>query len=325
MTLATTTRGQLSFVKIDGSGDDLIAAANADIENRTINVCWNERSRLEDLTEQDFLGGSVADVPSGTTVTRQAGYDAQGTTPVDLTTNATLDLEAAGISWVIRDDLEASLLTITEGSAGGTSSMTVGASVDVYQNSSPDVDFSSGITTNEIGTRPIDVGVTDGVIQSTAGDLKLQAATLLALQDGNYAASTYDTDFVLSDNSGEWDAFETAFGEVSLLNAITQAGSGSTRVKVQAVVTTNVSADADVSGPSNDNNLDLDLGDLSGGTFVTDHDIYVDGEIMRNGANAAANEDVYPGTSLANGQLRFEFNLRGTGSKPDVITVISHA
>jgi hypothetical protein len=42
---------------------------------------------------------------------------------------------------------------------------------------------------------------------------------------------------------------------------------------------------------------------------------------MRNGANSAANHDVYPGTSPANGDLKFEFALKGTGSHPDVITM----
>jgi hypothetical protein len=31
---------------------------------------------------------------------------------------------------------------------------------------------------------------------------------------------------------------------------------------------------------------------------------------------------VYPGTSDANGDLMFTFNLKGTGAKPDQLTII---
>ena len=44
-------------------------------------------------------------------------------------------------------------------------------------------------------------------------------------------------------------------------------------------------------------------------------------QLLRSGANAAANNDVYPGTSLANGQLKFEFAL----TTNDVLTVMSRA
>jgi hypothetical protein len=69
-------------------------------------------------------------------------------------------------------------------------------------------------------------------------------------------------------------------------------------------------ADTDVSGPANDNNLDTNLGDLSAGVFVTasgdgDYDIFVNGASQVLGVNVGAGKDVYPGTSLANGQLRF--------------------
>ena len=131
----------------------------------------------------------------------------------------------------------------------------------------------------------------------------------------------------VTETTTEITTYETNFGgEVSLFNAINQAYAQSTaRRKVVAVVTTTAVADTDVSGPSDDNNIDADLGDLSAGTFVTDYDIYLNGVLLRNGANAAANHDVYPGTSLANGQLKFEFTVKSTGSQPDQITVIDWA
>jgi hypothetical protein len=326
ITDTTTTRVQITFVHANATNDDLIVAHGEDTGGKTINYCYVERVRLEDLNESDFLNSAAIDIGAGAvTPTRQLGYDNQGTTPVDLVTNAILDLEGAGLSWTVRDDLEAMLFQIVEGSAGGTSQVNLGSDVDEFDVDAQVNNFDQGVSMATGKTRPIDVGVTDGVIESTAGDLMVKGAAELLFDDVNQTGSTWAQDGIkLSETTAEWDAFEAAFGEVSLLAAIVDAGGAPDRRRVQAVVTVNVAADADVSGPANDNNLDVDLGDLSAGTFVTDYDIYVNGKLQRNGANAAANEDVYPGTSLANGQLKFEFNLKGGGS-PDVITVIDWA
>jgi len=49
ITDTTTTRVQVSFVRLNATGDDLEACPVADIENQTINLCFVERVRLEDL------------------------------------------------------------------------------------------------------------------------------------------------------------------------------------------------------------------------------------------------------------------------------------
>lgn len=334
MTGTTPNRAQLSFVVVNATGDDLVACAVGDIAGKVINVSFPERVRFEDLNEQDFLRGAIVDVPAGSTVTRQVAYDNQGTTPVDVTTNSTLDLEGAGLHWEIRDDLEATLFRVTEGSAGGTSVVQIGADVDTFDVNAAVNDFLQGVTVDSGGTA-INVGVTAGQIDSAgaltlasggAGDLTLDGATGdLILVDQNYAGSTYDTPFNLSDASSEWDLFETNFGEVSLLNALNQAYShGARGTKVYASVTANVAADADVGGAGGGVNLDAQLPDMSGGTFLTDYDVFVNGDLMRPGADAAANNDYYPGTSLALGQLKFEFKLR-LNPTPDVICVIPYS
>lgn len=324
ITDATTTRVQISFVRINAAGDDLEAVPFTDIESTDINYCSRERVGLEDLNEQDFLKGVIVDVPASATITRQVAYDGQGATPVDQTTDAILDLESAGIAWRIRDDAEANLFSVVEGSAGGTSEVEISTAVDLYDNNAVDVDFASGVSANSGGTIPIDIGVTDGVIESTAGDLRILGFAELFFDDANQAASTWaQTDGIkLSENATEWDDFETNFGEVSLLNAISQAFAGGVRTKVQAVVTSTVSADNDVNGPSGANNVDTDLPPYDTVTFVDDVEVFVNGILQRNGANAAANEDVYPGTAPASGDLRFEYQLKATGASPDVVTVI---
>jgi hypothetical protein len=92
------------------------------------------------------------------------------------------------------------------------------------------------------------------------------------------------------------------------------------RTRVQATLTANVTAGNDVNGPSYANNTDVDLAPFDQVTFTSDVDVYLNGELLRNAAGAT--EDVYPGTSAAQGDLMFTFNLKGTGSKPDQVTVI---
>lgn len=323
MTGTTPTRAQLSFVRLNAAGDDLEAVPVADIENRVINFSSVERVALEDLNEQDFLRGASVDVPASVSVTRQGAYNGQGATPVDLTTNAILDLEGAGLAWRIRDDAEANLLSVVEGSAGGTSEVAIGTDVDTFNVDAVVNDFRTGLRANTAGTRPIHVGANDGVIESTAGDLRVLAAGELFLDDVNQTGSTWaqTSGIKLSETTAEWDAFEAKFGEVSLLSAITN--SAVTRTKVQATLTANVTADNDVNGPGTAHaNTDVDLAPFDQVVFVDDVEVYLNGELLRNAANDGGGEDVYPGGTPTEGDLRFQFNLRGTGSKPDQLTVI---
>lgn len=329
MTGTTPNRAMLSFVRINAAGDDLEYVPSSDIAGLDINYSSKTRKYLLGLTEQDFLKGAEIDVPSATTVTRQVAYDNQGTTPVDVTTNSTLDLEGAGLYWEIRDDLQATLFRITEGSAGGTSVILIGADVDTFDVNAAVNDFANGASFDTTGTT-INIGVTTGQIDSAgaltvasggAGDLKLDAAAQLVFTDQWQSGSTYGTDFVLADSSAEWDQFETDFGEVSLLEALHQAYiHGSRGTKVYANVTVTTTADNDVGGVGGGTNLDAQLPDMSGGTFLTDYDVYLNGDLLRPGADAAANNDYYPGTSLANGQLKFEFAVK----IGDVICVVPY-
>jgi hypothetical protein len=335
MTGTTPNRAQLSFVRPNATFDDLEACAVVDIAGKTINYASRERVRLEDLNEQDFLKGAVVDVPAGSTPTRQTVYDNQGVTPVDLTTNALLDLEGAGLTWQVRDDLQAILFQIIEGSAGGTSSVQIAGDTDTFNVNAVLNDFLNGVSvdTGAAGTT-INIGVTANQIDSGgaitvatggAGDLKLDSVGGEVLfDDVNRTGSTWSaTSVKLSDTTTEWDNYETQFGEVSIFNALVQASTKAARVKGYATVTANVPVDTDVA-LTTAGNLDANLPDYSrvGLVFVDDCDVYLNGELLRNGANAAANHDVYPGTTPSVGMLKFEFALRGTGSKPDQLCMV---
>lgn len=335
ITDSTTTRVQISFVIANDANDDLILVDGEEMGGKSINYHYRERVRLEDLSEGDFLNTAAVDVGAGAvTSTRQLSYDNQGTTAVNQTTNATLDLEGPGLAWAIRDDLEADLFKVIEGSAGGTSVVEVSAGVDTFDVDAVVNDFLNGIKvdTGAAGTT-INVGVTANQIDSGGAltvksgggaDLNLEGALELNMTDSYRAGSTWAlaAGISLADSAAEWSAFEVEFGEVSLLAAITAASNVAGITKVCANVSANVAADVDVS--NSDANLDAALGDLSGGSFVGDHDIFLNGQLLRSGANAAANNDVYPGTDLdntADAQLKFEFKLKTL----DVICVLSRA
>lgn len=336
ITDATTTRVQISFVKLNGTGDDLIAITSGAMDGVSYDYCYVERVRLEDLNEADFLGGANIDVPAGSTVTRQVGYDNQGTTPVDLTTNATLDLEGAGLTWAIRDDLEANLFSIVEGSAGGTSQVNIHTDVDEFDVDAAVNDFANGVTMDSAGTA-INVGVTTAQIDAAASltlastggasDLFLSAGNEMYFDDTNQTGSSWaqTAGIKLSETTTEWNDFETAFGgEVSLLNAIVQAKNSSSRTKGVAVVTANASAGTNVTG-AGAVNLDAQLPDYSGVTSFEDEvDVYLNGVLLRgdNSTTGANDHDCYPGDTPANGDLKFEFAVKSTGSSPDVITMI---
>lgn len=323
MTGTTTTRAQLSFVRLNATGDDLEAVPASDIQDRVINYASIERVALEDLNEQDFLRGAMIDAPAGFSVDRQGAYNGQGSTPVDVTTNSVLDLEGAGLAWRIRDDAEANLLSIIEGSAGGTSEIAIGTDVDVFNVDAVLNDFRAGVRANTAGTRPVHVGATDGVVETTSGDLRVLGAAELFLDDGNQTGSTWaqTSGIKLSETTAEWDAFEARFGEVSLLNALTNGAA--TRTKVQSTLTADVAADSDVNGPGTPHaNVSVDLAPYDNVNFVDDVEVYLNGELLRNAPNDAGGEDVYPGGDAGVGDLRFQFNLNGTSTKPDQLTVI---
>lgn len=322
MTGTTPNRAMLSFVRITTAGDDLERVATADIAGKIINYSSITRKALEDLTEQDFLKGAEIDVPSSTTVSRQVAYDNQGTAPVELTTNATLDLNSAGITWKIRDLANADLFRVVEGSGGGTTSIFFDTDVDTFKSFAQVNDFDQGIRVDSGGQR-INLGETAGLIESTgANDLRILGAGEMYLDDGNQTGSTWaqTAGIKLSDTTQEWNDFETAFGEVSLLRGIYLAYTQAARnAKVYSNVTVSTNANLDVSLA--DGNLDTALPDMSTGNFLTDYDVYLNGNLLRPGANSGANHDYYPGTALTPAaQLRFEFRVKAG----DVLCVIPY-
>jgi len=318
----TPNRVQLTFVIIDTSAGShvLKLAPISAIAGKSVDVQWVERVDMLTLSEQDFLRGAIVDVAGATTITRQVAYDNQGTTPVDLNTNATLDLNSAGLFWEVRDLAEATLFRVTDGSTGGTSTVTIASDVDTLNVNSVTNNVIAGLHVRTGGAKPINVGVTDGVINTTAGNLEIQAASNLFLEDAHQAGSswTVTTGLQLSSATSEWTAYKAAFGEVSLMAALDQAFAHVTHNKLTYVVPANVSAGTDVT---------TSFGDLSlASDFTANYDLYLNGVLLQ-GSNSSSNidgNDYYPGSNLSLGKIKFAFKLKGTGANPDVLTIVKY-
>ncbi|TPV96176.1 MAG: hypothetical protein B7733_06090 [Myxococcales bacterium FL481] len=314
---ATPNRLQVSFVRINAAGDDLEACPVADIENQSVNLCFARRVRFEDLTEQDMMSDAVVDVPAGATVTRQVAYNNQGVTPVELSASAHLDL-ATGVSWHLRDNLDAELFSITEGSGSGATSAVFSSDVDLLDIQSVDTHIRNDLRVAIDSARPIRIGQSLGRIETEGGSMELLSANELFFDDVNAAGSGWSigAGIKLSETSAEWDDFEAAFGEVSLLDAIVQAKSGSVKTVVYATVTGgNYAASTDLNGPTTYGNLDTDLPSYASVGFSPDTvEYYMNGERLVTGV------DVVAGT--ASGDIQLNKQVKGTGSRPDVIQAI---
>lgn len=318
-------RTQLSFVVEDPSGS-LVAASVAAIGGKHILYSYPCRTALDNIPEDAFLSDVIfldAIFTSGTAlltdVTRQRAYDNQGTTPVELGNDADLDL-GAGNSWSIRDDNDLDLFNVEEGSAGSTSTVTVGYEVDVYENRAVDVSFESGISVSTgsvaVSLGPDVLALTGVLSTSTGTDLLVSGGTNLLFSDG-YLSGTM-TPLLLASSSSDWQCFYDTFGpDETLLDALCQlsasnAVSGALQRTIFRAGTTGnpILADVNVTSPTN---LDAALGDYSANVFDKDLNIYLNGVLLLPGLTAGDPNDVYPGDVASSGDLKFPYVLR-TGS-----------
>ena len=306
----TTSKGKLSFVRQNAALDDLEAVPAADIQTKGFNYAYAQRYEFDNIPEDAFLSGGFLDMAGVTDVTLSNAL---------LNQSGNADQLAKNIAWVLTDTFKVAwtdpaaavdILSVNAAAGGDSVVMNV-ATVDI--NNTGTVDMSGTLVVDSGGASALTMGATDGLID---------AAAALSWGDGNRAASTWSlTGINLSDNAAEWSTFETEFGEVSLMNAIAQAKNTTRGTKTYANVTVQTAADTDIGGVAGGANLDAQLPDMSAGTFVDDYDVYLNGDLMRGGATGAANNDYYPGTSLANGQLTCEFQVEVS----DVFCVIPYA
>lgn len=325
----TTHQVQISFIAENLAGSAFEHVDAVYTGGKTINYSYVRRINFDAVPETAFLSGVFIDQSAAASdVTLDRAIDNQ-IGPATQTQN---------IRWQVSDtftlDFEDStgvrnIFQIAP--ASGNDSVSFDADTITFTNPTNATTFTNGVSFDTSGTQ-LNVGVTAGQIDSAgaltllsaaASDLTIRAANEIFFDDVNQTGSTWaqTAGIKLSDTTAEWDNFETAFGEVSLLNAIYQARQGS-RTKGVAVPTGNISADTNVTFVGGGANIDAQLPAYLDADFVLKVDVYLNGVLLRNGANSGSNHDVYPGTTPANGDIKFEFGVKA-GSKPDVITMIA--
>lgn len=327
-------RVQISFVEENAAGNDLVMVPPSDIGGEVINYQYVRRLEYLNLPEWAFLFRVFEDQIGGTDVTRQNAYTNQAAAPVNVVTNSTLDLEGAGLYWELRDDLEARLLAVIEGSAGGTSEVQIATDVDTFNVDAQVNDFAQGVTVDSGGS-DIAIGVTAGHIETTgaAVDLHVQGGQEIFFDDTNQTGSGWvQTDGIkLSETQQEWIDFKTAFGEVSLLNAIEQAATATSRCKTYAaVLAADIVAGTLIEGPGGPGaaNITADLCDYRTLSWVTGVDQYVNGKFQWNGVNLAAAKDNYPSAVAVEQQfgchyMTYVLHWRGGGGNEDVLAMVA--
>jgi hypothetical protein len=319
----TSNRVQLSFVRYTAGLDDLEACPVSDIESEVINYAYPVRIHFDNIPEDAYLSGAFVDLSASVDVTLSNAIANQSGTAnqsKDIVWNI---VDTYSLSFT-SDSGATNVIDISAEAAGDT--VTINGDLDV--NTTNAADFNQGAKFDTSGTT-ISIGDTAGEISSAGGlkvasggaaDIEVEGANEVLFDDVNRSGWTA-TSVKLSEDNASWTNYKTAFGEVSLMDAIYQAGtSGTTREKDVAYVTASggIAADTNVTGAGGTPNISAQLGDYSGVTFVDDVDIYINGLLQWNGADAAANNDVYPGDTPANGDLKFEYKLK----QNDVITMI---
>lgn len=308
---------QISFVRENAAGNDLEAVPVVDIENKIINYAYVRRIKFDNIPEQAFLSGVFLDqVNTGTDVTLNNAIDNQ----VGPATQTDRDID-----WRISDTFKFRFQT-SDGlrdlfavlPSGGGDEIELNIDTLDVNNVNP-ADFAEGIQVDSSGTL-LRLGVVAGQLDSAGaltlksqalGNLLLDAAGEIEFLDGNKGGSTFGGQLLLSDTSLEWSDYEIQFGEVSLLRAIVKAKTDRAFDKRVAVVTAAVvAANTNVTGSGGTPNLDATLLDYTGKVFVDEVNVFLNGVLLRNGADSLANHDVYPGDSVATGDIKFEFVVK---------------
>lgn len=321
----TTKQAQLSFVRQTAGGDDLEACPVGDIAGKTINYSYVSRAKLHALNEQDFLTGTFQDPQAAAANTLQESY--VGGNQVDVLTaeghlifNLSQDLTefrvqrgGASFAYFKRDDTLGDSLTLDLDT------------LDV--NHANDADFSNGVKVDTSGTT-INAGVTAGQIDATALVLKATTGDL----------TVYGTDDVLLRTVRETTPLPLDDATAGAISALPGGPYVSVAAAIRAALTSadldvhyqviqaNYAQDANVPGSGNGNAqdwspaLDLSARSLDGNTPAgVDTVVFYNGSLLFGG-NGTTNNDVYTGTTAANGDLKYDFS-NGVKSGDVVIAV----
>lgn len=308
----TTKQAQISFVIQNTAGNDLVACAVADIAGKTINYSYVSRAPFHLINEQDFLVGTLQDPQTAASTTLQQAYIAGNT--IDVTTaegDLIVDLSEDSTEFEVRRG-GANFTKWTRNDTTGDVLQIDADTLDV--NLTNNADFSQGAAFDTGGTT-INVGVTAGqvdasalVVRSTSGDLTVRAA-----DDVLFQTVRETTAFPLDDaTAGAISALPG--GPYASVSAAIRAALLAADLDIFLQVLQNSYAqDANVPGSGNSNAQDWSPAlsfaarsiDMNTPASV-DTLIILNGRVLFGG-NGTTNNDVYVGTTPANGDLKYDF------------------
>jgi hypothetical protein len=267
----TTKRAQISFVtEISGV---LVPTTPSAIGGKTINYEYPKRVELVNLPEDAFLSDHVfLDIPVGSlTLT---GYA--------LLTDVTLQR-------AINNQ--------------GSTPVVLGTNVFINNNG-----FSWSFVDGPNGR--VLLQVSNASFSATSNNISLVSSGNMSFMDSGSFQSTWAGQPILfSSGTSDWNNFMSYFGpSATLLNSLVAlsasiSSSASSHRIYRAGVTQKITAGTNVTFGSN---IDAQLGSYAGKNFNTDVDTFLNGVLLWPGIT----NDVYPGTSAATGDLKFNATLR---------------
>jgi len=299
--------GQLSFVRPNATFDDLEACPAADIQGKTIIYAYAQRNDLNSFAEDAFRGDlGEADPSVGVTVSLDSAYDGGNSMEVDAND---VDIRLADTkSWIFRKGAAGVILWQLTRNDGGTDTLTFGSDLDLFDNNAADNDFAQGMAVDS-ADQAINIGKTavgkidsasltltantgDNSVESTAGDVKFKTVretTALPLDDAT--AGKISTLFGQSFASisaaikyaGEQGGVDLAF------KTFTAGSNYAQGVNIPAATLDLTAYSLDANTPANVN------------LFV-----FLNGRLL-HGGNGTTKNDVYAGTTPANGDLMVDF------------------
>ena len=316
------SRVKISFVKVDYANKVLKAADPADVGGVSINYLYRTRLPLSQLPQGALSnqGGfvdniGVADVTFTRAVANQAGA------PVPVPQPMLLQVPNGSSFKVQSANGGQDFLAVVPTASGTTATVNVN---QVTVTTTTPSSFSQGATV-ATNTQSVNLGTTLGQIDSagltlasTGGNpLKLVSSAQVAIKDAFIGTSNWTSaQLNVAAGAAEYNAYKTAFGEVSVLAGMVAASKAANhQIAYGQITQTAVAANTNITGAGASPNLSVQFP-----SYASASNPAASVKIMFNGVLLipGTTKGWYPGTSAATGDIMLTFAVRG-GATPDTI------
>jgi hypothetical protein len=328
----TTKKVQITFVRQNTAGNNLELVPSADIAGKSIEYSYVSRDQFYDLNEQDFLTGAFMDSSAISSVSLEQAY--QGGNSITATTaegDVNINLSQDNVNFNVLSGSNPVFEVIRANTGSGTVNTVKVDNGSLLVNGAGTI--NSGFIVDATGTAPISFGSTagtNGMIKSTTnlllnangGDATLEASGVVQFKDSIQTTNLPLTDVTTGPISG------LPYGPFASVGAAIKKALTSTQMNIHVqALASNHAADANVSGTVETWNPALDLSIrntsmVSTDVLVVDTVFFLNGRMLWGGT-AATKNDFYPGTTPANGDVKYSFP-KGVKAG-DVIIAVSWA